>query len=100
MKTHKSSWVVGIDVGGTKIEGIALGEHGAELLRRRIPTPRDDYRQTLAAIGSQKAVEPLLARVGAEACVVFHCVQIGAGGDGTLEALARLTGGEYLRVDG
>jgi fructokinase len=29
---------VGIDLGGTKIEGIALDEHGKELFRKRIPT--------------------------------------------------------------
>lgn len=43
-------------------------------------------------------VEPLLRRVGPEACVVFHCAQIGPGGDGTLEGLAALTGGEFTRV--
>ena len=42
---------VGIDVGGTKIEGIAL-EGTRELARLRVPTPRDDYDSTLAAIGS------------------------------------------------
>jgi fructokinase len=41
---------LGIDLGGTKIEIVALGEDGAELLRRRVPTPRDDYPATLAAI--------------------------------------------------
>ena len=43
-------------------------------------------------------VKPLLRRVGPEACVVFHCVQIGPGGDGTLEDLALQTGGEFTRV--
>lgn len=41
---------VGIDLGGTKIEGIALGDDGAELFRERVPTPRDDYEGTLEAI--------------------------------------------------
>ena len=41
---------LGIDLGGTKIEIVALDPRGAELLRRRIPTPRDDYRATLAAL--------------------------------------------------
>ena len=40
---------IGIDVGGTKIEGIAL-EHGREAGRLRVPTPRDDYDATIAAI--------------------------------------------------
>ncbi len=41
---------LGIDLGGTKIEGIALDEAGSVLARRRVPTPRDDYAGTLAAI--------------------------------------------------
>ncbi|WP_044563832.1 ROK family protein [Azospirillum sp. B4] len=41
---------IGIDLGGTKIEGLALGADGTELARRRIPAPRDDYRATLAAV--------------------------------------------------
>jgi fructokinase len=40
---------IGVDLGGTKIEAIALGPGGRELARRRIPTPRD-YHATLAAI--------------------------------------------------
>ncbi|MGH3922387.1 MAG: ROK family protein, partial [Pseudonocardiaceae bacterium] len=34
---------IGVDLGGTKIEGVALAEDGRELTRRRVPTPRDDY---------------------------------------------------------
>jgi fructokinase len=41
---------IGIDLGGTKIEGIALGRNGAVLGRHRIPTPRGDYEATLNAI--------------------------------------------------
>jgi len=41
---------IGIDLGGTKIEGIALAARGAVRERRRVPTPRDDYDATLAAI--------------------------------------------------
>jgi len=40
----------GIDLGGTKIEVLALDAGGAELLRRRVAAPRDDYAATLAAI--------------------------------------------------
>ncbi len=40
---------IGIDLGGTKIEGIALGDDGTERARLRIPTPHD-YDGTLAAI--------------------------------------------------
>lgn len=40
----------GIDLGGTKIEILALDESGAERYRQRVPTPNGGYRQTLAAI--------------------------------------------------
>ncbi len=42
---------IGIDLGGTKIEGIALDATGTELQRLRIATPRGDYDGTIAAIG-------------------------------------------------
>jgi fructokinase len=42
---------IGIDLGGTKIEAIALGDDGRELFRRRIATPAGDYAATLKAIG-------------------------------------------------
>jgi fructokinase len=41
---------LGIDLGGSKIELIAFDAAGRERLRRRVPTPRNDYRATLAAI--------------------------------------------------
>jgi len=41
---------IGIDLGGTKIEGIALSEAGEELFRQRIATPQGDYQGTLQSI--------------------------------------------------
>jgi len=41
---------IGIDLGGTKIEGIALDSDGRELDRFRVATPRGDYEGTVAAI--------------------------------------------------
>lgn len=41
---------IGIDLGGTKIELIALGDSGEELHRRRVAAPRDDYGATLDAV--------------------------------------------------
>ena len=41
---------IGIDLGGTKIEGIAIADDGREQARRRIPTPRGDYDRTLTAV--------------------------------------------------
>src|SRR5206468_12200165 len=49
---------IGIDLGGTKIEAVALDERSNVLARRRIATPRDDYDATLSAIVSLvRAVE-------------------------------------------
>ncbi|MBD8164373.1 fructokinase [Erwinia persicina] len=41
---------IGIDLGGTKTEVIALSDQGEELFRYRVPTPRDDYKKTLENI--------------------------------------------------
>jgi fructokinase len=41
---------LGIDLGGTKIEIVALDESGRERYRRRIATPRGSYAGTLAVI--------------------------------------------------
>ena len=42
---------IGIDLGGTKIEGIAL-DGGREVTRLRVPTPRDDYAATIETIAT------------------------------------------------
>ena len=56
---------IGVDLGGTKIEAIALDDDGAELLRRRVATPAGDYAGTLAAIGSLvEGLEQTLGRTG------------------------------------
>lgn len=41
---------IGVDVGGTKIEALALDAEGRELARYRVDTPRGDYPATIAAI--------------------------------------------------
>ena len=43
---------IGIDLGGTKIEALALDGAGREVFRKRIPTPRGDYAATIAAVSS------------------------------------------------
>jgi fructokinase len=57
---------IGIDLGGTKIEGIAL-DGSREVARLRISTPRDDYPGTVEAIAS--VVGELEARAGARGSV-------------------------------
>jgi fructokinase len=41
---------IGIDLGGTKIEGIALDASSVVAARRRVPTPQGDYEGTVRAI--------------------------------------------------
>ena len=43
---------IGVDLGGTKIEAVAIDETGNQRLRRRVPTPQGDYPATLAAIAA------------------------------------------------
>ncbi|HEX9180000.1 MAG TPA: ROK family protein [Burkholderiales bacterium] len=57
---------IGIDLGGTKIEVLAL-EDGRERLRRRMATPAGDYEATLDAVAS--LVAQAEAALGAQATV-------------------------------
>ncbi len=41
---------IGLDVGGTKIEGVALSPDGLVVSRRRVPTPQGDYEGTVRAV--------------------------------------------------
>jgi fructokinase len=52
---------IGIDVGGTKIEGVLLASDGQQLARDRIATPRHDYHAALEAIAD------LVSRLTAQA---------------------------------
>jgi fructokinase len=51
-KAYTPAMRIGIDLGGTKIEGILLSPEGDILLRKRIATPRGDYGKTLRAIAA------------------------------------------------
>lgn len=53
---------IGIDLGGTKIEAIALGRGGGALARIRVPTPAGDYDVTVRAI--RDLVLSLETRIG------------------------------------
>ena len=68
------AWRIGIDLGGTKIEGLLLGPDGAEVARQRLPTPRDDYPGTVRALADLS--QRLVARAAGE-------VSIGIGTPGT-----------------
>jgi fructokinase len=55
---------IGVDLGGTKIEFVALDVDGTELHRHRIPTPRFDYDGTLrAVVDGVESIEEELSRV-------------------------------------
>jgi fructokinase len=54
---------LGIDLGGTKIEGAVLDRDGTIVARHRVPTPRADYTRTLAAVA--EVVAALEREVGA-----------------------------------
>jgi len=54
---------IGIDLGGTKIEIVVLGDAGETLLRERVPTPRGDYAATVATIAA--LVKSAEVKVGA-----------------------------------
>jgi fructokinase len=66
---------IGIDLGGTKIEGIAIADPGEERARRRIAAPRGDYGHTLSAVSGLGA--------GIEADVATRC-SVGIGIPGTV----------------
>lgn len=56
---------IGIDLGGTKTEAIALATDGSVLERRRVPTVREDYDATLQTIVSLVTeLEEELGRTG------------------------------------
>jgi len=71
---------IGIDLGGTKIEGIVL-DSSSEAARLRVDTPRDDYGATLGAIVA--LVDALERQTGRGAT-------IGIGIPGTISASTRL----------
>ena len=73
--------LIGIDWGGTKIEGVAMERDGRELLRLREATPRYDYEGCLKAIRAMvDALEAKTARKG----------HVGIGIPGSLEPRSRL----------
>jgi fructokinase len=63
----KSRMRIGVDMGGTKIEFIALDGDGRELLRHRVDTPRFDYGATLRAVAGN--VEQMERDLGCKASV-------------------------------
>src|SRR6266513_865659 len=71
---------IGIDLGGTKIEALALDPAGREVLHRRVQTPRGDYDATISAV--KGLVEEIDSSSGVKGSV----------GIGIPGALSRVTG--------
>jgi fructokinase len=71
---------IGIDLGGTKIEVVALDRSGQELDRRRVATPAADYRAVIERIAA--LVREVEQQLGAEGSV----------GVGTPGSLSRASG--------
>ena len=72
--------LIGIDWGGTKIEGVAMEADGRERMRLRRETPREDYAACIVAI--REMVDALEAEVGERGTV-------GIGMPGSLEPVSR-----------
>jgi fructokinase len=72
---------IGIDWGGTKIEGIALTHEGQEIIRLREDTPRHDYQGCIRIIADLiERIEQKAGRTGS----------VGIGIPGSLEPKSRL----------
>jgi fructokinase len=78
---RESGMRIGIDVGGTKIEALAIDEKGKELARHRVDTPRADYDATI------KAMVGLVSRLEEETGGVGS---VGAGIPGSISGVTGL----------
>ncbi|MBV9836091.1 MAG: ROK family protein [Alphaproteobacteria bacterium] len=83
---------IGIDLGGTKIEGIVLAPSGEELARERIDTPQGPYEETLEAIRS------LVNRLEFD---VRHSCSVGVATPGAISpATGRIKNANSVRLNG
>jgi fructokinase len=86
---------IGVDLGGTKTEIIAFDDDGRERLRRREPTPRDDYDAILAL------VTRLVAEAEAACGVAAGSARVGIGTPGSLSrATGLLRGSNSVCMNG
>jgi fructokinase len=85
-------WRVGVDLGGTKIEALALSPSGEERMRVRAGTPRGDYEATLDAVAR-------LVRACTEGLDASQIAGVGVGIPGSLSprtGLARNANSTWL----
>jgi len=92
MSGHVPRYRIGVDLGGTKIEVLALDATGREAHRRRRPTPQGDYAATLAAIAA--LVADAEQTLGA-------CASVGVGTPGSISrATGLLRGANSVCLNG
>ena len=72
---------IGVDLGGTKIEGVLLDDNGQQIARERVATPAHSYEQVVESIA--ELVEGLQRKAGGRA-------NVGLGGPGAVSALTGL----------
>jgi fructokinase len=86
---------LGVDLGGSKIEILALDAGGVEVLRKRVPTPEDDYAGTLATIAA------LVREAEATLGVPWRTATVGIGTPGSLSrATGRLRNSNSVCLNG
>jgi len=78
---------LGVDLGGTKLEIVALDAEGRERLRRRIATPQDGYEATLAAVAA------LVRDAERELGLAPHEASVGVGTPGSISRASGLLRG-------
>ncbi len=95
MVALNARWRLGVDLGGTKIEIVALDPDGRACVRRRVPTPRDDYDATLAAVAG------LVFAAERELGIAPGAASVGVGTPGSLSrATGLLRGSNSVCLNG
>lgn len=72
---------IGVDLGGTKIEGVVLGDRSDILSRHRIPTPQHDYHGTL------NSIVDLVGQLEADCGIGALSLPVGIGAPGSISHL-------------
>jgi fructokinase len=86
---------LGVDLGGTKLEIVALDAEGRERLRRRVATPDDGYEATLAAVAA------LVRDTERELGLAPDAVSVGIGTPGSISrATGLLRGSNSVNLNG
>jgi fructokinase len=86
---------LGVDLGGTKLEIVAMDAQGRECLRRRVATPRDGYEATLAAVAE------LVREAERELALRPEMVAVGIGTPGSISrATGLLRGSNSISLNG